>query len=195
MVNDIEITLRGYVGHEPALTNRPDRQSYLRLNVASTPRMRTREGEWVDGATQWFTVKFFSDFAEHVCHSVRKGDAVLVRGRLEHEEYDTRDGQQRQAAVILADAFGPDLRMATAHVTRAIRRSDDANATAAEQGEETAEQAADEATDAAQQAPAEEGDGDAESGPVDVSGFSEVPEEDELAAIADQDSMVARVSA
>src|SRR5699024_8340840 len=121
---------------DPNLITGAGKQSFLRLNVASTPRIRTREGEWGDGATQWFAVKLFGEFAEHVAHSVRKGDAVLVRGRLEHEEYLTRDGEPRWTAVIVADAFGPDLRTSLAHVTRAVRRTSADTGTGPASGED-----------------------------------------------------------
>lgn len=206
MVNEIEVTIRGHVGHDPSLVTGTGKQSFLRLNVASTPRVRSREGEWGDGATQWFAVKCFGEFAEHVAHSVRKGDAVLVRGRLEHEEYQTRDGEDRWTAVIVADAFGPDLRMATAHVSRASRRSGpeeteaqppgdageasadathEATASGATGGTEDAGSAATNGTDAAGAA--------ADAGAVDVSGFIEVPTEEVDAA--EEDTMAARMSA
>src|SRR5699024_12162085 len=71
--------------YDPNLITGAGKQSFLRLNVASTPRIRTREGEWGDGTTQWFAVKLFGAFAEHVAQSVRKGDPVLVRGRLDRK--------------------------------------------------------------------------------------------------------------
>ncbi|WP_147916393.1 single-stranded DNA-binding protein [Ruania zhangjianzhongii] len=198
MVNEIEVTLRGHVGHEPNLLASPGKQTFLRLNVASTPRVRSREGEWGDGATQWFAVKLFGEFAEHVAHSVRKGDAVLVRGRLEHEEYQTRDGEQRWTAVIVADAFGPDLRTATAHVTRAVRRAD----AETETGSAATEEASEPAGTAADSASEEEADSATEAGEatesseeqdagVDLSGFQVLPDDD----TETEESMAERMSA
>ncbi|UFU05320.1 single-stranded DNA-binding protein [Ruania halotolerans] len=171
MVNEIDVTVRGFVGHNPTLNQREGRQPYLRLNVASTPRVRDRDGEWGDGRTQWFAVKFFGSFAANAAGSVRKGDAVLVRGRLEHEEYLSRDGEQRWSAVIIADAFGPDLRYAEASVRRVTRSS-----------------AADESAESADGEPENAGAGDAHeqdgaeadgfSGGVDVSGLVELPDDE-----------------
>ncbi len=188
MVNEIEVTIRGHLGHDPVLITSEGKQPFLRLNVANTPRVRSREGEWGDGATQWFAVKLFGTFAEHVATSVRKGDPVLVRGRLEHEEYQTRDGEDRWTAVVIADAFGPDLRTVVAHVARATRRSEPEDGADGQGGEGQAPE------------PAESGgtdDGapttDTEPGAVDVSGFQEVPAEDLDAAT--EDTMAARMSA
>ncbi|HLS65103.1 MAG TPA: single-stranded DNA-binding protein [Ruania sp.] len=186
MVNEIEVTLRGHIGHDPNLITGAGKQPFLRLNVASTPRIRSREGEWSDGATQWFAVKLFGTFAEHVAQSVRKGDPVLVRGRLEHEEYQTRDGEDRWTAVIVADAFGPDLRTVTAHVSRATRRTEpegDPEEQTGAAGDTEGDSVEGGTTGAAT-------DG---GGAVDVSGFQEVPAEDVEAA--QEDSMAARMSA
>lgn len=186
MVNEIEVTLRGHVGHEPNLLVREGKQPFLRLNVASTPRVRSREGEWGDGTTQWFAVKLFGEFAGHVAQSVRKGDAVLVRGRLEHEEYQTRDGEQRWTAVIVADAFGPDLRTSTAHVSRSVRRVEADSATG---GTPAADSSA--AGDASAEAGGEGGvarAGGAEEGGVDLSGFQVLPDDDDDGDSADEDT-------
>lgn len=196
MVNEIEVTLRGHVGHEPKLLVSPGKQAFLRVNVASTPRVRSREGEWGDGATQWFAVKLFGEFADHVAHSVRKGDAVLVRGRLEHEEYETRDGEQRWTAVIVADAFGPDLRTATAHVTRSVRRTetgaDSAGATEeTTSGEVAAGSAEQETGEGATEAAGGDEDDEAREAGVDLSGFQVLPDDDADA----EDTMAARLSA
>lgn len=189
MVNEIEVTLRGHVGHEPQLLQRAGKQAFLRLNVASTPRVRSRAGEWGDGATQWFAVKTFGDFAKHVALSVRKGDAVLVRGRLEHEEYETRDGESRWTAVIVADAFGPDLRNATAHVSRAVRHLDagsgEGQPSTPQAGESGAPSAGSEENEATTGAGTDTAEGErvesgavAEEAGVDLSGFQVLSEEE-----------------
>lgn len=200
MVNEIEVTLRGHVGHEPNLLVREGKQAFLRLNVASTPRVRNREGEWGDGTTQWFAVKLFGEFAGHVAQSVRKGDAVLVRGRLEHEEYQTRDGEQRWTAVIVADAFGPDLRTSTAHVSRSFRRVE-ADSTAGNTPAAESTTAGDVAADTGGEHQGARAGG-AEEGGVDLSGFQVLPDDDAEVASEDEDteadpeeSMAERMSA
>ncbi|QOR71964.1 single-stranded DNA-binding protein [Ruania alkalisoli] len=148
MVNEVDVTIRGYIGHDPTLMHGEGKVPYLRLNVGSTPRIRDREGQWSDGATQWFAVKFFGEFAVNVARSIRRGDAVVARGRLEHEEYVSRDGEDRWSATIIANAFGPDLRHAEANVRR--------SSWAAEVAQRAAERA--------------------QHGLPDVSGMEEVPE-------------------
>ncbi|UFU04054.1 single-stranded DNA-binding protein [Ruania suaedae] len=131
MVNEVDVTIRGYIGHDPTLVQSEGKVPYLRLNVGSTQRIRDREGQWSDGTTQWFAVKFFGEFAANVANSVRKGDAVLARGRLEHEEYRTSQGEDRWSATVIANAFGPDLRHAEASVRRSSWAKEQADKAAA----------------------------------------------------------------
>src|SRR5699024_2089668 len=146
----------------------------------------SRGGVCVHGTTQRFAAQLFRTFADHAAQSVRKGAPVLVRGRLEHEEYQTRDGEDRWTAVIVADAFGPDLRTVTAHVSRATRRTEpegDAEEQTGAAGPTEGDSVEDRTTGAPTDA----------AGAVDVSGFQEVPTEDVEAA--QEDSMAARMSA
>ena len=131
---------------------------------------------------------------------MRKGDAVLVRGRLEHEEYQTRDGEQRWTAVIVADAFGPDLRTSTAHVSRSVRRFE----AASDAGGTPAAESSTAAGASVGAGGEEEGAqaGGAEEGGVDLSGFQVLPDDDGDSDADDEDtgadpaeSMAERMSA
>lgn len=68
--------------------------------------------------TEFHRVTLWEGLAENAAQ-LDKGTAVVVIGRLESREYETREGQKRTAWEITADAFGPDLRFQTAVVTRA----------------------------------------------------------------------------
>lgn len=68
--------------------------------------------------TDFHRVTLWEGLAENAAQ-LAKGTSVLVIGRLESREYETREGQKRTAWEITADAFGPDLRFQTATVTRA----------------------------------------------------------------------------
>lgn len=68
--------------------------------------------------TDFHRVTLWEGLAENAAQ-LDKGTAVVVLGRLESREYETREGQKRTAWEITADAFGPDLRFQSAVVTRA----------------------------------------------------------------------------
>lgn len=64
--------------------------------------------------------KAFGDLADNIAASLDKGMRVIVTGRLETETWE-RDGAKRSKLVLLVDGIGPDLRFATASVTRTSR--------------------------------------------------------------------------
>lgn len=116
-MSETEITVRGRLGIHPELQVAEGKKPWLRLRVATNRRIRTGE-TWTDGPTSWYDVKLWGDFAKNVAESVSKGDAVIVQGELYIDEYTTGNGITMRTPVIHARAFGPDLRLATARVTR-----------------------------------------------------------------------------
>jgi len=67
--------------------------------------------------TDFYRVTLWESLAENAAQ-LDKGTRVIVHGRFESREYETKDGEKRTAWELTADAFGPDLRFATAQVTR-----------------------------------------------------------------------------
>ncbi len=88
--------------------------------LACTPRIR-REGEWVDGPTLWVQVSCWRVLAERVRDSVKKGDAVIVRGRLRPDVWTDDDGGRRETLLVEATMVSHDLRRGTTSFSRPLR--------------------------------------------------------------------------
>ena len=57
------------------------------------PRRQDRAtGEWVDTNTSYATVVCWRKLATNAAECLRKGDPVMVRGRLSVREYDDKEG-------------------------------------------------------------------------------------------------------
>jgi single-strand DNA-binding protein len=121
-MSETEVTVRGHLGHNPELQKSAAGKPWLRLRVATNRRIRTAEG-WANGPTSWYDVKVFGAFAENVAESLRKGDRVVVQGPLDIEDYVDDKGTPHRAAIIRANAMGPDLSGATARVTKVYRNA------------------------------------------------------------------------
>lgn len=94
---------------------------YTSFRIATTPRrFDARAGVWVDGRTEWITVKAFRDVAFNVAASVRKGDPLLVHGRLRTEDWESESGT-RTTLVLDASALGHDLTRGTSRFGRTVR--------------------------------------------------------------------------
>lgn len=106
--NAIVTTVVGWAATEPREIH-ADRTPYTSFRLASTPRHFDRgRGAWVEGRTEWLTVKVFRDTALNVAASIRKGQPLVVTGRLRTEEWQGENGV-RSGLVLEASALGHDL--------------------------------------------------------------------------------------
>jgi single-strand DNA-binding protein len=122
MINGATVTLAGYVATEPHYKTVNDEIPHVSLRVAWTSRFRDREtGEWRDGKTSFASVNCWRKLANNVVSSLRKGQAIVVMGRLQVREFDDREGRRRTAVDIEADAIGHDLYRGVAHFQRTFR--------------------------------------------------------------------------
>lgn len=116
------ITLTGNLTTDPELRFTPQGKPCASLQIAVNKRVKQPDGSWGDGPTSYYRCTAWGQLAEHVAESLAKGTRVIVQGRLDIREYETRDGQRRVAAEIQVDDVGPSLRFATALPERAARQ-------------------------------------------------------------------------
>jgi single-strand DNA-binding protein len=91
------------------------------VRVASTPREKDRQsGEWRDGETMFVSIVLFGDYADHAVQSLSKGVRVTATGKLRQRSYTDNQGAERVSVELYdVEAIGPELRWASAQVTRA----------------------------------------------------------------------------
>jgi len=121
MFNEAHISLSGYVATQPALRETRSGIPSVSMRVAWTPRRLDRaSGEWIDAGTSFATVQLYRKLAENAATCLRKGDPVVVRGRVTVRDFETRSGQQRTVVEIDATSVGHDLShgIATFHRVR-----------------------------------------------------------------------------
>ena len=122
--NAIVTTVVGWAATAPREIH-AGRVPYTSFRLASTPRHFDRaQGVWVEGRTEWLTVKVFRDAAFNVAASISKSDPVIVHGRLQTEEWVGENGP-RTTLVLEANAVGHDLTRGTAKFARRVRVSPD----------------------------------------------------------------------
>jgi single-strand DNA-binding protein len=110
MFNGAQVMLAGYVATDPTFKANDGKAPKTYMRVAWTSRYRDRvTGEWRDGQTSYATVNCWRGLAGNAHASFRKGQPILVTGRLQVREFDTTDGKRRTAVDIEADSIGHDL--------------------------------------------------------------------------------------
>ena len=122
MSQDNTITVRGYVTAEPKMWQRtPEQVPVATIRVGSTPRKLNREtGEWQDGETSYYSVTCWRRLAENVHGSLRKGDMVIVRGKVFTRSWLDDQQRVRMEVEIEADSVGHDLAFGWSRFNRGV---------------------------------------------------------------------------
>ncbi|HUY47058.1 MAG TPA: single-stranded DNA-binding protein [Streptosporangiaceae bacterium] len=125
MINEAQVFLAGYVARDPKFRTTSSGTSTASLRVGYTPRWVDREtGEWTDGMTSFVTVICWRALADNVAICLRKGEPVLVKGRLQVRPYQ-KDGVPRLAVEVEASSIGHDLARGVANFQRSRRSPGD----------------------------------------------------------------------
>ena len=115
------ITISGNVVDDITLKTSENGVPWLSFRVASTERRFDRQsGEWTDGKKFFASVVFFRDAAENVASSLRKGDPIVVTGRISSRQY-VKDETNRVVYEVDGEAIGHDLTRGVASFERRKR--------------------------------------------------------------------------
>ncbi len=122
-MNDIFVTLRGWLGADVRHRMAGDAPvAEFRLGV--TPRyFDSKQSGWVDGDTQWYTVKAWRQLADNCRDSLRRADPVVVHGRLSQSTW-VKDGIERTSLEVTAVSVGHDLSLGTSQFRRTVVKRD-----------------------------------------------------------------------
>jgi single-strand DNA-binding protein len=119
MMNEAHISLSGFVATQPYLNETRTGVPSLSMRVAWTPRKLDRAtGEWVDAGTSFLTVQCYRKLAENAATCLRKGDPVVVRGRVTIRDFEDKAGRQRTRVEVDAASIGHDLSRGVAQFQR-----------------------------------------------------------------------------
>lgn len=120
-MNETSVTLVGNLVDDPRLRTTETGVDVAGFRVASTARRWDRAtGRWSDAGSLFLNVTCWRALAGNAVASLRKGDPVVVTGRLSTRTYE-KDGQVRSACELEAIAIGPDLARGIAVFRRAPR--------------------------------------------------------------------------
>jgi single-strand DNA-binding protein len=97
------VVMTGNLTRDPELRSLPSGMSVCSLRIASNTRRKGQSGEWED-KPNYFDVTAWGAQGENCAKYLSKGRPIAVDGRLEWREWETQDGQKRQAVDIIADS-------------------------------------------------------------------------------------------
>jgi len=119
MASENSVTVVGNLTRDPELRYTTGGRGVASFGLAVNRRYQ-QNGEWQE-QTSFFNITAWGDLGENLAASVNKGARVIVTGRLQQREYQTKEGENRTIVEIIADEAGPSLRWAQAQVERISR--------------------------------------------------------------------------
>lgn len=105
MAGEPLVTVIGNLGTDAEFRKTPKGTPVTSFNIANTARKQVNN-EWVDGDTLWFRIHVWNREAAGTATTLKKGDKVLVTGRLTITRYTDKEGNERTTMEINADGIG-----------------------------------------------------------------------------------------
>ncbi|MDQ1128756.1 single-stranded DNA-binding protein [Microbacterium sp. SORGH_AS_0888] len=115
------ITIVGNVAAAPERRDIGNGVEVTKFRVGCTQRrFDAQQGKWVDGHTNWYSVSAFRALGTHAFASLRRGERVIVTGKLRIRTWENDSGRGTSVEVD-ADAIGHDLLWGTSLFQEAPR--------------------------------------------------------------------------
>jgi single-strand DNA-binding protein len=96
------VVLTGNLTRDPELRNTAGGTAVCSLRIAVNTRRKGASGDWED-KPNYFDVTVWGAQGENCARYLSKGRPVAIDGRLEWREWDTPEGNKRQAVDVVAD--------------------------------------------------------------------------------------------
>lgn len=117
MAGEIPLNVVGTLTGDPELRFLPSGKAVANFTLAQNPRIKDGDG-WKDGEPTFLRCNAWEGMAENIVESLHKGDRVIVQGGMYSRAWEDKEGNKRSALEVRVEAVGPDLRYATAVVTK-----------------------------------------------------------------------------
>ena len=100
MLNMNRATLLGHAGRDPEIHALKNGGKAAVFTLATTEKWKDREGAATEN-TEWHRIVVFGPVVEAVETMLRKGDAVLIEGRLATRAFRDKDGNDRAVTEVV----------------------------------------------------------------------------------------------
>src|SRR5579864_467921 len=90
-----KVILIGNLGKDPEVKYTQGGMAVARFSVATTDRVKDKEGNWQD-KTEWHNLVAFQRTAEIAAEYLKKGRTVYIEGRLHSDSWDDKETGQKK---------------------------------------------------------------------------------------------------
>lgn len=99
-----KVSLIGRLGAQPELVTFESGKTLARFSIATNEGYKDKSGNWQD-QTQWHNITAWGQTATTVSKVLKKGQEVIVQGRLVNKSYETKSGEKRFSTEIEINEF------------------------------------------------------------------------------------------
>ena len=103
-INKVE--LQGFLGRNAEVKTFESGRVLINLSVATSERYKNNKGEWVTNTT-WHNVTQWKNKKDDTLENMKKGEMVLVVGKLSTRKYTDKAGQERYITEVVAQKIEP----------------------------------------------------------------------------------------
>jgi single-strand DNA-binding protein len=97
-----KVMLIGNLGKDPELKYTQGGQAVVTFSLATTRKWKDKEGGDKED-TQWHNIKAWGRTAEVANQYLKKGRQVFIEGRLEHRQYDDKEGSRKYFTEVVCE--------------------------------------------------------------------------------------------
>lgn len=108
MTNLNQLTLLGNLARDPEIKYTSEGLAITDLRVAVNRKWKNREGNDMENV-EFFNVTTWNKLAENCANDLKKGDRIMVSGRLNHRSFETKDGKKINIMNVIADVVAASL--------------------------------------------------------------------------------------
>ncbi|MFC0673455.1 single-stranded DNA-binding protein [Brachybacterium hainanense] len=125
-MKEIHTTLQGNACSDPVIMRGGEEPFSVKVRMAVNTRyFNHRTNEFEDRKPEYFTVYTRRKLARHVLGSVKKGQPLIVTGRLSTHEWTDDQGREHSQLAVQAEAIGHDLLFGTTAFSKAAGIADE----------------------------------------------------------------------
>jgi len=98
------VQLIGNLGADPEVKHFESGKRKVQFNIATHEWYRNQEQELVED-TNWHRIVAWETLADQIVDSLKKGDKVLIHGKLTGRSYEDKDGVKRSITEVVVRDF------------------------------------------------------------------------------------------
>jgi single-strand DNA-binding protein len=96
------VRLIGHLGQDPKLVSNGENSSVVSFSLATNEVYKDAQGN-KDTRTEWHNIVSFGRVANLIIQYCKRGEFIMLQGRLQTRQYTNKEGQQRYVTEIITE--------------------------------------------------------------------------------------------